>query len=98
MSGIPIKPSEVQDTLQIPPIVIDTINELIKMRMRNGYVDIPQSTIVEELVKRGLSQDDIFRNHWLDFESIYRNAGWEVIYDIPERGDSYESHVVFRKH
>lgn len=30
-----------------------------------------------------LTKDEIFDNHWLDIEDIYREQGWKVKYDKP---------------
>ena len=43
------------------------------------------------------SRDDIFRKHWLDFEELYKNAGWNVVYKTPAIGENFEPYFNFLK-
>jgi len=77
----PITPDEAENAKEIPDNVIQVINKLLKRNYRNGYATIKQSEIIREFKKtQGVN---LFENWWLDFEPLYRNAGWEVIYESP---------------
>lgn len=75
----------------IPDEVIEAINELIVANW-NGHSATFTQTNVVGLIQRKLhcSEDQIYKNHWIDFEDIYRNKGWSVTYDKPGFNESYE--------
>ncbi len=35
------------------------------------------------------TRQQVFDNHWLDFEPLYRKAGWNVVYDKPGFNEDY---------
>jgi len=95
----PISPKDVgkQQQSQIPEWVIDTINRLIAANMNGPTSRILQKDIVEALMKRdsSVSRNDISERGWLNFEPMYREAGWEVYYDKPGYNESYEANFTF---
>lgn len=94
----PITPKEIMDNLPkiIPSAIIDAINNLLKKKFRGNEVVLKQDEILDEVRKiSNYSRQEIFENKWLDFESIYRDNGWDVIYDKPGIGDSYEAYFKF---
>lgn len=96
----PLSPNEVieEKKKQIPEVVLETVNKYLGERAVRGYARIDQDEIVRDLVDSGLNRSDIFRHHWLDFEEIYREVGWNVEYDKPVYwgGDNYPPHFKFR--
>ena len=42
-----------------------------------------------------LKRADVFSNHWLDVEDIYREQGWNVEYDKPTYNETYDAYFVF---
>lgn len=78
----PISPGDLLD--DIPEYVIDIINKLIKQRYRR--IDRQSIILQEEIITNIISvtdcltEDDIKYSGWLDFENIYRDAGWTVVY------------------
>lgn len=96
----PIRPSDVNIT--IPDFVIVIVNEFIKKEWDGEEARILQKDIVNEIVARYTGMEDItsqtiYRNHWLDFEGLYREAGWKVEYDKPAFNEFYEPIFVFKK-
>lgn len=80
-----------------PPEVLETVNRLLAEKFkRGGYVHLKQEEVIAALEERGLERADIFARHWLDFEDIYRDAGWEVVYDAPGFNESYDAYFEFR--
>lgn len=92
----PITPAEARKTAPpIPPAVFEVINTFIAQGAGIRPVTVRQKDIVEELVKRGLSRDEIFEKHWLDVEGLYEAAGWKVEYDKPGYNETYDAYFVF---
>jgi hypothetical protein len=92
-----------QDT-RIPEFVINAVNQVIKDKIVAGVCKVEQDTIVDAIlaspdfpaIERPADSHEnfdhrrqaIFDGHWMDFEKIYRLAGWEVEYFKP---DMYET-------
>ena len=101
----PIKPSEVVSLKSkiLPDYVIEAINESIAENFLNGRAKIEQTAIINKIMTKaaaqdiGLSRNQIFANHYLDFEDIYRAQGWSVHYDKPGYNESYEANFVFKE-
>lgn len=88
----PIGPDEAKRS--IPEFVIEAVNELINEKCdpeKRSFI-IRQSE-VEARIKSKIEQD--FELPWLDFEPLYREAGWVVEYDKPCIGDTYEAFYRF---
>ena len=70
-----------------------------KFPISNGKCKSLQDEILELVVgypeDGKLSKDMIFENHWLDFEPIFRKAGWKVSYDKPGYGENYKALFIF---
>lgn len=94
----PITPEEAAKcSPSIPAFVIDAVNQLISEKTRGkSTIIIKQSEIVKKLVEdRNANKDEIYENKWLDFEDIYRDAGWVVTYDKPSFNESYDAYFKF---
>ena len=98
-AGEPIRPEDLAGakTSLIPPVVIDTFNELIAAKWSGGHAVLSQPYIVATLVERGLTRSDIFDKGWLDIEDVYRAAGWIVEYDKPGYNEMYDATFTFSK-
>lgn len=87
----PITPEECKKTL--PDFVIESVNECIKKNYRKDSFIITQNELVDEILKHHTTYPYcVFKNHWLDIEETYREAGWEVKYEKPgynEQGSPY---------
>lgn len=96
----PITPQELdRREHHIPRQIIEAVNELLDKYYVNltGQADVREAEIVALAIKSGLTTSDIYDNHWLDFEKIYRKAGWEVIYDKPGFNEIYKPVFHFKK-
>jgi hypothetical protein len=79
----------------IPPQVIEAVNELI-LRKASNYFSLMISDVKRAISdKMGIPQVEI-EAHWLDFEPVYRDAGWTVYYDRPGYNESYEGFYQFK--
>lgn len=94
---LPIKPKDIAGAKakSFPPEVIETFNELIAKNYSGGSARILQKDVVSALVKKGFKSAEIFDNHWLDVEDIFRKSGWEVSYDRPGYCESYDASFEF---
>jgi hypothetical protein len=94
----PIAPEEVLGAKleNFPPEVLETVNRLIAKNIRYGSATVLQKDIVNALTEMGHSRREVYDNHWLDFEDIYRDAGWNVSYDKPGYNETYDAFFEFR--
>jgi hypothetical protein len=82
----PLSPKEAMNAhcKSIPEFVIDTVNELLSKRVRSdGSARIYQDEI--QLAMRKYSTT--FNIKWLDFEPLYREVGWDVVYNKGDWND-----------
>ncbi|MEK7640643.1 MAG: hypothetical protein AAB389_01455 [Patescibacteria group bacterium] len=95
----PIKPSEVVQIKKeaMPDVVLQSFNELITENFDGTSAVVKQDDVVNLLVKKGFTRDEIFKKGWLEVEDIYRVAGWTVIYDKPGYNEDYDANFEFRK-
>lgn len=99
--GLPITPEEVvqQKKVQIPPEVFNAFNDMIAKHWNGISARFTQNAVVVAILAYLPEKNagDIFSNHWLDVEDIYREAGWRVVFDRPGYCDSYEATFEFSK-
>ena len=96
----PIKPNAVKNKKpNIPGFAIDCVNKLIKLRWDGFQARIPQREIVDTILEQDptLERADVFEGHWLNFEEMFREAGWNVLYDGPAYNEDYEAYFLFTK-
>lgn len=86
----PIRPDEVKPKKPvIPDFVVEAFNELIKDKWneRIGRAIVKQEEAVQKILEKvpqneenPFKRSDIFKNHYLDVEDLYRECGWVVKY------------------
>lgn len=93
----PVTPSEVKEQAgsHIPDEVIECVNALLLAGTRAFGHD----KIIEAIQRKvpNVSRSEIFKWNWLDFEPVFRKAGWSVDYDKPAYNESYEATWTFRE-
>lgn len=89
----PIRPEQILQQ-EIPAVVIDVFNDLIKRNYHDGRAVVKQGEAMKILEARGYSAEDLIANHWLDVEPLYEPY-WEVEYHAPDRDQSFASYFVF---
>lgn len=80
----PISPSDVKKF--IPDFIIETVNKLIVEKWDGDKAIILQDDIMDIVSSNDPdinkpSRREVFDKGWLDFESLYREKGWDVEYD-----------------
>jgi hypothetical protein len=96
----PITPEQVKNCNHIPEFVIDIFNKLIAAKFSNGVAVVKQDDLVEEIIKPRAhkmthSRDDVFKNGWLNIETLYESYGWKVEYDKPAYNETYPATFKF---
>lgn len=92
----PITPSEARKRTHIPDVVIQAFNECIQRGLGTHTADVKQSEVAARILQLDpdMTRQQIFDNHWLDVEDVYREAGWKVEYDKP--GYNEPGEAIFR--
>ena len=95
----PIKPGKVgkKKLGDFPDVVLESFNELIAENFSGDCACVVKDIVVDMLVKKGLEAKDIYKNHWLDVEDVFRKAGWKVEYIKPEMSGPYDAYFKFSK-
>lgn len=93
----PIKASEIGNLKQqvIPDPVIESFNALILKNFRSGSAKVIQDDVLKLILEKGLNRQEVFDNHWMDVEDLYRKNGWTVKYDSPCRDENFDSYFLF---
>jgi len=95
----PIKPKDIINNLTdiIHPAIIKAVNELLKEKYRGSSVSIKQKEIVSKALSicSEITRNEIFEKNWMDFESVFRKAGWDVRYNSPDRDESFDEYFTF---
>lgn len=88
------------------PIMIDAVNELLGENYNKaGRVKIYQEDVIQRALQlfkeriggSAITEQNIYDYGWLDFEDIFRNAGWNVQYDRPAYYETYKAYYMFTK-
>lgn len=90
----PITPKEAlrQKVVAIPDCVIETINKLIikEIGLEKPYFTLKLSEVRKE-IEKSLSDNNLkWDNCYIDFESIYEKAGWDVEYSDGDSDGYYK--------
>ena len=97
----PITPEEARNEAKsnIPEFVIIGVNNAIKSHYHKSGFTIKQKDILAEIMKVApddMTNNEIFENHWMDFEDLYKNFGWNISYDSPGYCESYDEKYEFK--
>lgn len=96
----PITPGEITKAKQsaLPDEVLDAFNEMIAKNWNGSSATVMQNEVAKLIAsKLQIKRQEVFDNHYLDVESVYRKAGWKVEYDQPGYNESYEAYFEFSK-
>lgn len=101
MTVKPITPQSLKTGGNVPDVVIETVNEMLTKeyaRTSSHHITLSQDDIVKLICqKTGVDRHMIFDEGWLNFEDIFRAAGWCVSYDKPAYNESYAATFNFKK-
>jgi len=96
----PLAPADVvsAQVAGFPDFVIETWNTAIAKKWSGTQSRIEQDDIMLELIAASpmlVNRGDVFAQHWLDIDDVYRAEGWVVEYYKPN--ESYDAYFVFKK-
>lgn len=88
----------VQKVKSFPDFVLDEWNKMIAKKFTAGCACILKDEIIVALLPHTQhgNRKEIFDNHWLDIEEVYRAQGWSVVYDKPAYNESYTASFTFK--
>lgn len=96
-----LSPAEVkkQQVADIPDFVIEAVNQMLLKKFDGRKAIIRQPDLVKLICdnNQSVSEQDLYDNKWLDFESIFQKSGWKVKYDKPGYGEDYDAYFEFVK-
>jgi hypothetical protein len=97
----PLSPIEVFETVNasIPDCVIEAVNDLLTKHYQKGYASISQAEIIAKIKKLNphITNEELFNNGWINFEPLFENVGWKIIYDSPGIEETYDVFYKFSK-
>lgn len=88
----------VEKAKNFPDFVLEEWNKIIAKNFTAGSAHVLQKDIIAALLPHTQhgNREEIFTNHWLDVEEVYREQGWSVTYDKPAYNESYEASFKFK--
>lgn len=100
MAVTPIRPDQASELRRnsLPDSVIECWNNLIAQNLVGSVAKVLQDDAISAIcAKTGVTRADVFKNRWLDIESVYEYYGWNVEYDKPVSwgGDNYAASFKF---
>lgn len=97
----PLSPKQVQEAQQaiIPDAVITAVNEILTREGASERITFTQDTLIARVLELdpSLTRQQLFAGHMLDFEPLFRKAGWKVTYDKPGYCESYDAYFEFSR-
>lgn len=97
MAVKPLSPDEVIPN--IPDFVIQAVNQMIRNKYRGTSFTFKAKELIALGRSKGSSDSNVdwYKEKWMDFESLYRDAGWEVKYEQASYGDSnFDAYYEFK--
>lgn len=97
----PLTPKELAGSAgtDIPELIIEAVNNLLKKKYRRGQdsVILKQADIMAEIIRLNpeLKPATVYENGWMDFEPVFERAGWVVKYDKPAYCETYAATFEF---
>lgn len=97
------KQAKAQTGTHIPSQVIKAINGLIINNLHGKCSCFTQEQAITAIIQSSgtepvdnrIMRTAIFEKKWLDFEPLYRRAGWKVEFDKPGYNETYDANWTF---
>lgn len=86
-----------QHSATIPEEIFEIVNGFLAERVHNRTIEIEQREIAAKLELTDISEAQAISHGWLDFEDVYKKAGWIVNFDKPGFNESYQPIWTFEK-
>lgn len=98
----PIPPEQAHTDFKstLDPLMIQAVNNLLVLKGYAKYITLKQKDIISEYERlhheKRTKPLNVFKTNQLEFEGIFRDAGWQVTYDKPGYNESYEPTFEFK--
>lgn len=95
MEGLVKRPGELllQQKLSIPKEVLEAFEAEITKQWDGTQARVLQKDVIARI--KNISKEELYANHWLDVEPIFRANGWDVKYDKPAYCENYNAFFIF---
>jgi hypothetical protein len=98
----PIKPSEITKAkaAAIPDWVIEAVNELLLAKWNGREARFTLKEVMALAMPKApeaTTRQQVYDNHLMDFEDLYRKEGWKVLFDKAGYNESYDDFFVFTR-
>lgn len=90
----PFTPEDLETS--IPDFVIEAVNDLLKKNFNGSQASFTHTT-VEKAIRQKMPEGEQWCQTRLNFEPIYREFGWDVLYDKPGYNESYSAYYQFTR-
>ena len=87
----------------IPPEVVEAINELLAKNWDGTGATLKLPQVKAEIAHklRASGSSNLGKNYaqegWLDFEPIFQDKGWKIVYDSPGYDENYDAYWKFTR-
>lgn len=97
---LPVTPSEAQSlhALNIPNFVITSVNNLLIRCYVGRKITILQKDLANEMIANcpeRVTESDLLRKGYMDFEDRYREFGWKITYHKPDYTENFDPYFAF---
>lgn len=101
----PIRPDEIINLKKdyLPSEIIQAINECIIKNWNGKYSRFTLKEVTSLMLEKMLvkhkpyTRQMIYDNGYVDFEDVYRDVGWKVVYDKPGFNENYQANFTFSR-
>jgi len=98
----PFTPAEAKTIFEneiIPASVINAVNALLAENYTSGTIELLKDDIIARIIKLDskLDRQTILDKNYLDFENIFREAGWTVEFDTPDYTENFPQNFKFKQ-
>jgi ribosomal protein L14 len=89
----------------IPDAIIVAANELLISNWDGKAARFTKNALISAYIKLIPDDDrspsaiesELYKKHWLDIEELFSDVGWNVIFNSPDRDESFEDCYTFKK-
>ncbi|MEO6304519.1 MAG: hypothetical protein ABIP51_15270 [Bacteroidia bacterium] len=98
----PITPKELKEDFitTMPDCIIEGVNNaIINNSKGKTYFTIKQVLIELEIIIASngeISKSEIYDKGYMDFETLFEKAGWEIKYVSPDYTESFDPYFIFK--
>lgn len=85
--------------IAIAPQIFEAFNELLAENLsrndRRVSAHFTEAAVVERIVSKGISKDELRQHGWRNVAHQYTKKGWNVDHDVPGFNENYKATFTF---